>query len=732
MKPNLTINISVVCFLAFFFNSCGQSVDFTQKKTIQLHPRHMINESGCGDALLLVDEYKAASFEPHTFWFPKERSVCEDEVSSVIIKLDTTAQLQNLYVYAEGSCEATIAYKAQEFVPQKVDLKGGWNVVNINQQSQYLRLQVSGSAKIGEVALEGVYTALVKKTISEAKRPTFNEFMGINAFVDDPLAALDVVQNVREYHESSWHQKDSTGYNFSPSFPGFEFELFYSNMARRQTVVVPVLQHSAYWLTSDKNTEVKPLAKGSATTSPASYRKHGEFVHAFVQNYNDKDIALPYLENWNEPEKWWHGNTAYMAPYEYAAMSSQDWDAHQDSKQVSMSKANPATQLVMAGLSDLKSDYVNALRYWCDQNRNGNIPWKVVNAHVYAQDLKAKKAISPEAFGLDRKVADFVDNARANMPQAQVWLSEFGYDRRGDSPQSVMPFDKYTADEVQAIWLLRSFLLLSSTGLDKAFQYMIRDTKGKGLYTSSGLYKLGTEKIELLESWYYLKTLRNALGTYHFVKKLPTSSSDIYVYEFQNSEGQKAYAVWAGVETTQTFKQQALSLALKHNAQLNIVTFDKSEKGLQKKVAYTQDFKLDITEKPQLILEATVTSKIYNKVKDEELILDKEASLLFDEQAAHDPLLYTQSKPTSLQEAKTTTVMFKKPLDLAYVCWFDDQGQSELSIEILVDSQWETAYKGQLSLYQKWKGVAVGKSCSGLRLVHSGNTSKIGELVLYK
>lgn len=732
MKPNLTINISVVCILMFFFNSCGQTIDFAQKKTLALHSHHVINESGCGDALLLIDEFKAQAFEPHTSWFPKEKSVCEDELSSVIIKLDTTAEIQNIYLFAEGSCEASIAHKDQNFIVQNIDLSSGWNSVSIQKRTQYLQLQAKGAAKIAEVVIEGSYIHSPKVPNHAKRYPTFNEFMGVNAFVDDPLGALNVVQNVREYHESSWHQKDSLAYNFSPSIPGFDFGLFYQNMDRSQTSVVPVLQHSAYWLTGDKNTEVKPLHKGHNTTSPASYSKHGELVHAFVQNYKSKNIPLPYLENWNEPEKWWHGNTAYMTPYEYAAMSSQDWDAHQDSSQPSMSKASSSTQLVMAGLSDLKSDYVNALRYWCDQHRKGDIPWKVVNAHVYAQDPKAKKAISPEAFGLDHKVADFVDNARLNMPKAQVWLSEFGYDRNGDSPQSVTPFDSYTAAEVQAIWLLRSFLLLSGTGLDKAFQYMIRDTKGKGLYTSSGLYKLGTEKIELLDSWYYLKTLRNALGTYHFTKKLPTSSKDIYVYEFENAQGQKAYAVWAGVETSQSFKQQILELSFKTNTPLTIVAFDKSETGIMKKMLYSKNFKLDISEKPQLILEVPPISKTYSKVKVEELIVDKEALLLFDEQESHEPILYSQSKASSLQESKTATIMFKKPIELAYISLFDDQGQSELSLQILVGTQWETVHVGQLSLYQKWKSIVVGKSCNGIKLTHTTNTSKIGELILYR
>lgn len=732
MRSNLTINISVTCLIAVFFTSCGQNVDFAGKKILELRSSNVINESGCGDALLLIDEFQSKSFSPQTIWFPKERSVCADEKSSVVVRLDTVAQVQNVYIYAENSSKGILSHLDKEFVPQEIELSSGWNTIALAKKCQYIRVQVNGDAKLGEIAIEGVYVVAVPQKNKTPKRPSFNELMGTNAFVDDPLGALEVVQHVREYHESSWHQKDSLEFNFAPSIPGFEFELYYQNLMRQGMTVVPVMQHSAYWLTGDKNPEVKPMDKKNDTKDPWSYRLHAKLLYEFSKNYKDKGGALPYLENWNEPEKWWHGNDAYMSPYEYAALSSQDWDAHRDTTQWSIKKASPQTQMVMAGLSDLKSDYVNAMRYWCDQNRGGDIPWKVVNAHVYANDPKAKVALTPERFKLAEKVSDFVSNARVAMPQAQVWLSEFGYDRNGDSPQSVPVVDGYTPEEVQGIWLLRSFLLLSSTGLDKAYQYMIRDTRGKGLYTSSGLYKLGKEKIELAEAWYYLKALRSALGDYHFVKRLAMNDPDLYVFEFENSQHRKAYAAWAGVDTRKTYSQQSLSLKFQDSKNAQVLEFNRTATGQLKPLRSGSSAKIDISEKPILLLESYAPATARLKIPVTDLLLDGTSLTLFDEQTTHDPLMYTQTKPISLHEQKLTTVKFAKSLKLSYICLFDDQGQSEINIEVLEGDQWVSAYKGKLSLYQKWKGIYVGKTCKGLRITHQGATSKIGELVLYE
>ncbi|HTF82290.1 MAG TPA: hypothetical protein VL947_11205, partial [Cytophagales bacterium] len=493
-----------------------------------------------------------------------------------------------------------------------------------------------------------------------------------------------------------------------------------------------VLQHSAYWLTGDKNTEVKPMNKKKKTTQASSYKSHAHFVYEFVKNYRSKGVSMDYLENWNEPEKWWHGNDAYMAPYEYASMSSQDWDAHQDSSGFSIKKASPSTKLVMAGLSDLKSDYVNALSYWCDENRAGQIPWKVVNAHVYANDPKAKKALSPEAFQLEAKVAAFVNNARVSMPNTEVWLSEFGYDRNGDSPQSVPSIPGYSPEEVQAIWLLRSFLLLSSTGLDKAYQYMIRDTRGKGLYTSSGLYKLKDAQIELSEGWYYLKTLRSALGAYHFTRRIPLKEKDIYAFEFENSKGQKAYAVWAGVEARKTYSKTSLNLNFANNTHIQLLQFDKADKGNIKQLKYTPQLEIAITEKPVLLLQELPSVRTYTKIPVTELLIDGSSKPLFDEQDDHDPLLYQHTKPHVLHEARTTTITFSDEKKLSFLCLFDDQGQSDVTIEVFTNDQWSVVYKGKLSLYQKWKSIYVGKACKAIKITHQSNTSKIGEVVLYE
>lgn len=723
MLSNLTRNTFTAFIIVVFFTCCSRNVDFSKSKTLKLGTYNVINVSGCGDATLLIDELVNEGFDPNTFWKPNEKDVCKDESKKVVFKLNTKASLQNLNIYAKGAGNLKIGIKENEL--KDFRLQSGWNTLLFKHNTQYVFIELTSGEGLGEIVLEGTYDKPVVVKSPKLVYPKFADFMGVNAFVDDPVGAYAFFDNVREYHELDWHNREKGVYNFNPSFPGFDFDDYYHNFSFSNKLVCPVVQHSPFWLTNEKNTEIKPLAPGANATVPFSYQAHAEMLYRFVKKYDSVD--LKYIENWNEPEKWWHGDKAYCSPYEYAAMSSQDWDGNLQKESLSISKAQPNTKLVMAGLSDLKSDYVNALKYWCDKNRGGNIPWSVVNAHVYANDPKEKKSLSPERFELDKKVTDFVLNSKMAMPAAAVWLTEFGYDRISDSPQAVPNIEGYSNDQVQAIWLLRSYLLLATTGLDKAFQYMVRDTKGKGLYMSSGLYNANGSKTVYHDSWFYLFQLRNMLGAYRFVKRIDCGNNDVYLLKFENDEHQIAYAAWAGADTKMTFD---IALPLKTTS-IKMFRFDFGNKLDTKLETANIKGTFKVSEKPFLLMEEEIIPKMLSKLNLDELMPNFTQGL-FDEQANLDPLYDLIAKPNSPVEQKEIVVELKQESDLKYICLFDDQGQSEIEILVEIGGSWVPLTKLKLNLYKKWKTVFVGKKCTGVKIVHLKNTSQIGELVLYK
>ena len=109
-----------------------------------------------------------------------------------------------------------------------------------------------------------------------------------------------------------------------------------------------------------------------------------------------------------------------------------------------------------------------------------------------------------------------------NEPDVDVWLSEFGWDTDPHSPNRVPVYGGHTANEVQGMWIARAFLVLAANGLERAHQFMLRDTTEGGWvqFMTSGLVTTMTSSPPWAPkpSWYMVKTLVSALGHMRFAR----------------------------------------------------------------------------------------------------------------------------------------------------------------------------------------------------------------------
>jgi len=217
---------------------------------------------------------------------------------------------------------------------------------------------------------------------------------------------------------------------------------------------------------------------------------------------------------------------------------------------VGVRTADPKMQLVMGGLAGIDLDYLRAMKFWADFHRGGDFPADVINLHVYCSDGDENQAfkttgISPEAGHLREKLAPFVAWRNANTPDRELWVTEFGYDTDGHSPLHSPAIGEYSASDVQAIWLLRSYLALAEAGVDRAAMYMFRDVKSTdgGVFATSGMV---TEKGQWTPkpSYDYIATLTQRLAGMHFAAEVPSGRPDVSICRFVGAGGNTAYAVW--------------------------------------------------------------------------------------------------------------------------------------------------------------------------------------------
>ena len=81
----------------------------------------------------------------------------------------------------------------------------------------------------------------------------------------------------------------------------------------------------------------------------------------------------------------------------------------------------------------------------------------------------------------------------ANEPTMEVWLSEFGYDTNEHSPNLAPAYGVFDAEDVQGMWIVRSFLYLALARIDRAQMFMLANSADDSWnkFVTSGLTNCG-------------------------------------------------------------------------------------------------------------------------------------------------------------------------------------------------------------------------------------------------
>jgi hypothetical protein len=277
---------------------------------------------------------------------------------------------------------------------------------------------------------------------------------------------------------------------------------------------------------------------------------------------------LKYLEIENEPDRPWKSPEFKYTPQQYAALLSAAYDGHCNTMGpgVGIKNADPSMIVVAGGLSAMDLAYLQAMLDWCVANRaDHKFPADIINVHHYALsnnpafpgnssiNLWESKGISPEADKVKARLQGVVIWAANKVPNAEVWYTEFGYDTKPPStPLATYPqlYGGHTAEELQKIWLARTYLDAIAAGIDVAMMYNGIDENSAAsgwVYGSSGLAsgqypQDGTPPFQKKPSWHFLKWLVSELNGHVHVQD--ATVGDLRVYAFQKGDSTK-YVYWS-------------------------------------------------------------------------------------------------------------------------------------------------------------------------------------------
>jgi len=629
---------------------------------IVLEPEMLINMSGERPALELIDEQDLEG-DPRTGEAAPAQTAYSNGWSgaklyyplSVVVDLGVAHDLTAIcYFDGQGSGPMTVDSRDGDVWTMRLadDLTQyrKWVHRPVQITTRYLRVTFENpGSQISELVLYGTAHDVrpARPEPVEHQRPLMDGFIGTNGFVDDPVERLAACGFVREYHNWQWDEGNTdatyTGYPnhelaWSPSWVrgsgwAWDFDAFYQKLQDAGIEVSPCLQRTAPYMVGydSERSNDKPVLNGGAPTHPASYVAHASYLFQFAARYGSTTVAddllklkadqsrrsglglVRYVENCNEPDKWWEGRAGYFSPTELAAMCSADYDGHRGTlgPAVGVKNADPNIRLVLGGLAKPQIEYLRAMKLWADLHRAGEMPFDVINLHHYSTDSggqggQATTGISPEADGLRERFAQVVAWRDRHLPGAEVWVSEFGYDTNQKSPFRAPAIGPFSGDEVQAQWLVRSYLALAAAGVDRAQQFMLRDVNAEmtGKFNSCGLTSEKANGHQPKRSWYYVATLRHILSGTRFDREIDAGHDRVRIYRFKSDDmkPRTVYAVWC--PTTNQEEVEDYALALPNAAQATLITLQPdSTTGKGTELLFdNHQITIDVTERPIFVV----------------------------------------------------------------------------------------------------------------------------------
>lgn len=483
-----------------------------------------------------------------------------------------------------------------------------------------------------QYAEAAVGTAVPSKTVQppDKEYSTMDEFMGTNAFIDDPIDKISVVGFLREYHAWAWDEgageSDYVGYPnsrnaWSPSHAGenWDFDDYYAKLKEAGVTVSICMQQTVPWLNSGSSNKAnKPITGDEDSTDPASYSEHADHMYQIAARYAGKKVEddllklspeqprksglglVKYYENWNEPDADWNGETSQFAPEELAAMCSADYDGHMGTlgNTVGIKNADPDTRLVLGGLSALKPSYVRKMMEWAEENRSDGIfPVDVLNFHHYATDNI--QGLAPEADNLKEKLEKVNAFRELSLPGKELWITEIGYDT---NPVTQVGAPTKLA---QAQWILRSYLAVAASGFDRCAQYMLRDvTPGsKTMFDTSGLV---TEKgkWEPKPSFYFVSAMRQSLKNMFYDSDVASGKANVLISRFRDRDSYKgAYVLWCPTSDGTEVKDYQLKLLKGATKARLVVPEDGSMTGIETQLEVKNGrVSVNVSETPVFVL----------------------------------------------------------------------------------------------------------------------------------
>lgn len=360
-------------------------------------------------------------------------------------------------------------------------------------------------------------------------RPMMRDFIGLNVHTVQfkPALYAPACRLVRDYHPMEWDLGDDTSHvtTFPMAANRVDWGTMYGSWVK-----------AGYEIDACAMFGMAPSKwKGPARDA----RAYGEAFARFFGPSAGKGLTSS-VEIGNEPAK--YSETQYRVIFENMARGLRAGDP----------KLKIATCAVMTGKPDQWSKPVAAVAGLEEL-------YDIVNVHSYA--FKDKWPTWRRSYPEDPSIAtlkEIGDVARWRDEHAkgkELWLTEFGYDSATKPPAPNGEWKQWVGvtDEQQAQYIVRSFLVLSSMDVDRAYLYFFNDKDEAKLHAASGI----TRNFQPKPSFHAMSQLYRSLGDYRFARAVAKDAGELYCFEYENPArpGERVYVAWSPTGSGKTARK---------------------------------------------------------------------------------------------------------------------------------------------------------------------------------
>ncbi|PHN07399.1 lectin-like protein [Flavilitoribacter nigricans] len=218
-----------------------------------------------------------------------------------------------------------------------------------------------------------------------------------------------------------------------------------------------------------------------------------------------------------------------------------------------------------------------------------------VNIHPYAFSIEERSLTAPpeSPYGQFRSVENLEQWRQTHMPHARLNISEFGWNSRDNGANF-----PGVGEATQAIYTIRSLLMASRYGADKAFIYSLFDRPEDDLFNSTGL--ISNTDLHEKKAFRSVARLMDLMGEKIFLKALSEDADEqngMYAYLYGDANGKPTHLVaWLPDETNheETFPlgRSVRSLLFADPA------IQPARTGYFRYLAWTDEFDANITKRP--------------------------------------------------------------------------------------------------------------------------------------